>query len=87
MNVAVDPKRHTALPVGRGKPDLEKGTNSCFMHVLIDGVEIPTEILNLNVYTLDQYAAIEIYQRPSQIPVEYTATGFICGAIFFWTKT
>ncbi len=86
--VGVDPdNRFRALPVARASPDIRRKTNTCFMHVLVDGVEVPLENIDLNTTAIQHYAAIEIYQRPTAIPIEYTATGFSCGAIFLWTKT
>ncbi len=87
VNIAYDPYKFLALPMGRGNPNIIRGTNSCIMHVLVDGAEIPTDFLNLNSHSVEQYAAIEIYQRAAEVPIEFTKTGFNCGAILLWSST
>jgi len=50
-------------------------------------VEVPVDNINFNVTAIRQYAAIEIHQWRSAVLIEYTATGFRCGAIFLQTRT
>ncbi len=85
VNVAVHPDKFLAVPMARGE-NIEGKTSYCTMHMLVDGVEVPVDNVNLNTNAIQHYAAIEIYQRLAAIPIEYTATGFSCGAIFLWTK-
>jgi hypothetical protein len=41
----------------------------------------------MHEYQLREFQAIEVYRGPSELPIEYQATGNACGAILFWSRT
>jgi hypothetical protein len=63
----------------------------CVPTVYIDGARTPYrpgtgETLS-SLLQVDWVAAVEVYSRPVQVPVEYGGpTGNLCGLIVFWTK-
>jgi hypothetical protein len=58
------------------------------MNLFIDGHHVMTgssEDLDLLVHP-DNVAAIEVYPRPAQIPVQFKMRGSVCGVIAVWTR-
>lgn len=55
---------------------------------IVSGVDVsPTEVPNLNRFTLDQLEAIEVYAGGAQVPPEYNRLNkSFCGTIFLHTK-
>ena len=52
--------------------------------VYLDGLPFRAEDL-LSVSTAN-VAAVELYNGPSEVPVEFKRTGSACGVIVIWTK-
>jgi hypothetical protein len=57
----------------------------CFF-LYIDGVSYRTDQLDQHGLTPDAIAAMEVYDHPSMIPVEFQGGVRTCGAIVVWTK-
>lgn len=69
----------------------------CTPTVYLDGVRLSPSVVADNplehIVPLQSLDAAEIYQRPSEIPIEYASTGVqprdeggVCGVIVLWTK-
>jgi hypothetical protein len=39
------------------------------------------------VMPLEAVAAVEVYRRATEVPLQYGGTGAGCGVMLFWTKT
>ena len=66
-------------------------TNACYLDIYLDGARFwhwgespPPEI---DQYSVRDIQALEVYRGHSEMPVEFAATGFGCGAISIWTRT
>jgi hypothetical protein len=57
----------------------------CAARIYVDGLPAPFMELD-NVVTLEVVEAIEVYQRATEVPLQYGGTGAFCGVILFWTK-
>ena len=59
----------------------------CMFQMFLDGVAVPTPNLD-DLPTPKEYAGIEVYAGPSEIPLQYKTTGGggFCGVILIWTK-
>jgi len=58
----------------------------CEPPVYVDGVQVNTEFgIELSI-DMNDVAAIEVYTRGSQIPLEYGGTEGGCGVILVWSK-
>ncbi len=77
----------------RGGPGQEGG---CEPHIWIDGVRAirgsdtrngadGSESLNNRIQP-DEVIAIEVYRRPSSMPLQWGGVGTTCGAIVIWTR-
>ena len=60
----------------------------CLMQMYLDGTEMTYLAQNINAVPFDDIAAVEIYNGPSRVPVEYTQTKSqeTCGAVLVWTR-
>ena len=64
----------------------------CFLSVVLDGALIwelgnPRQPPDLSGISASELQAVEIYRGPSEIPIEFSATGSECGVIVLWTRT
>jgi hypothetical protein len=59
----------------------------CPFQLFLDGVALPTRNLD-DLPSPRDFAGIEVYSGPAQIPLQYKTTGGsgFCGVILFWTK-
>jgi hypothetical protein len=62
---------------------------SCPYQFFIDGVEIPTPRVDIDLPSPKEIAGIEVYNSAETIPLQYKNThgaGF-CGVILLWTRS
>jgi hypothetical protein len=56
----------------------------CSYVIYVDGVQSPEK--NLLMLPVNQFAGVEVYSGPGQIPAEYNMTGSSCGVLLLWTR-
>ncbi|NIQ54775.1 MAG: TonB-dependent receptor plug domain-containing protein, partial [Gemmatimonadetes bacterium] len=74
---------------------IRSGNGLCDPTVYVDGVRVPyrpegrSPATLTSVVPLGSVEAVEVYRRPSEVPMEYNATqtgGSVCGVLVFWTR-
>ncbi len=86
IEVLYEPKGNQAIAIGIASPTLLSPTTRCQMRVLLNGVELPNQGTNLNLYPVSMLGAVEIYRRPAEAPIQYLPTGSTCGLILLWSR-
>jgi len=61
-----------------------RGFFQCQPLLYRDGVRVSQ--LYLDMLWPEDIAGIEVYSRPSEIPIQYNPTGAACGALLIWTR-
>lgn len=61
--------------------------NECALAVYLDGTPYAYASRNLDTITAQNIVAVEVYRRPSELPIRYNQLGIAdgCGAILVWT--
>ena len=63
----------------------------CFMSVYLDGAlyysaSMPGAPFDMSRFPIHQLQGVEVYRSAAEMPVEYNATGSLCGVVLLWTK-
>ncbi len=59
---------------------------TCTPRVFVDGILVIADQGLEAVVEVDQIAGVEIYSRPSQVPLQWGGSDSTCGALLFWTR-
>ncbi|HZD05766.1 MAG TPA: carboxypeptidase regulatory-like domain-containing protein [Longimicrobiales bacterium] len=59
---------------------------TCEPRVFVDGVRVNVETGLEAALEVDQIAGVEIYSRPSQVPLQWGGSDSACGVLLFWTR-
>ncbi len=63
---------------------------ACYLSIYLDGVPFWRPGLpdppNLDQFEVADIEGIEVYNGPSQTPIQYQGTGSSCGAVLLWTR-
>lgn len=59
---------------------------TCTPRVFVDGLQVNVEMGLEAVLEVDQIAGVEIYSRPSQVPLQWGGSDSTCGVLLFWTR-
>ena len=62
----------------------------CTPRIFLDGMPIASNILGSDmdlIVSLEALAAVEVYRRVAEVPLQYGGSQAGCGVILFWTKT
>ena len=62
----------------------------CTPRIFPDGMPIASNILGSDmdlIVSLEALAAVEVYRRVAEVPLQYGGSQAGCGVILFWTKT
>jgi hypothetical protein len=74
---------------GSGKPAfLDTGGGPCLVTVYVDGIQVYPggEAPDFGHMKAGEYAGVEFYASPSQVPAQYSRTGTSCGVVLLWRK-
>lgn len=70
------------LDAGPGRRFVLMANGTCRPLLYVDGLRTP-DLIGIPVDIID---GIEVYRRPTLVPVEYNAGGRACGAVLIWTR-
>jgi hypothetical protein len=59
---------------------------TCIPRTFVDGVQVNVEMGLESALEVDQVAGIEVYSRPSQVPVQWGGSDSTCGVLLIWTR-
>jgi len=59
---------------------------TCSPRVFLDGIQVNVELGLEGVVDIDQIAGIEVYSRPSQVPLQWSGSDSTCGVLLMWTR-
>jgi hypothetical protein len=59
---------------------------TCVPRTYVDGVQVNIDMGLEAVVEVDQIAGVEIYSRPSQVPLQWGGSDSTCGVLLFWTR-
>lgn len=59
---------------------------TCTPRVFVDGIQANVEMGLESALEVDQIAGVEIYSRPSQVPLQWGGSDSTCGVLIFWTR-
>lgn len=77
---------------GRGQcndRDVEMALEGCLVRYFLDGIPLRMDLASM---TIDDYAfpsqvaAIEVYRRASELPLEFAGSDSRCGVVAIWTR-
>jgi hypothetical protein len=86
IEVLHEPFGNRAVAIGSASPTFQNPSTRCQMRLLLNGVELPGEGNNLNLYPVDMLGAVEIYRRAGEAPIQYLSGGSHCGLILLWSR-
>ena len=88
--------RGVSLRYARGnKTILVNNRDRCPMQIYMDGIKIyeprsgagrAVEPLDINLFTVAQLEAIEVYRGPAETPPQLAGTGGGCGTVVLWSR-
>lgn len=70
------------VDAGPGRRFVLMANGTCRPVLYVDGLRTP-DLIGIPVEIID---GIEVYRRPTLVPVEYNAAGRACGAVLIWTR-
>jgi hypothetical protein len=59
---------------------------TCSPRVFLDGIQVNVEQGLEAVVDVDQIAGVEVYSRPSQVPLQWGGSDSTCGVLLIWTR-
>lgn len=59
---------------------------TCTPRVFVDGVQANVDMGLEAAAEVDQIAGIEVYSRPSQVPLQWGGSDSTCGVLLMWTR-
>ena len=59
---------------------------TCTPRIFVDGIGVIADMGLEAVVEVDQIAGVEIYSRPSQVPLQWGGSDSTCGVLLFWTR-
>lgn len=59
---------------------------TCTPRIFVDGIMAIADMGLEAVVEVDQIAGVEIYSRPSQVPLQWGGSDSTCGVLLFWTR-
>ena len=59
---------------------------TCTPRVFVDGVQANVEYGLESAVDVDQVAGVEVYSRPSQVPLQWGGSDSTCGVLLIWTR-
>jgi hypothetical protein len=59
---------------------------TCTPRVFVDGIQVNVEMGLEAVVEVDQLAGVEVYSRPSQVPLQWGGSDSTCGVLLMWTR-
>ena len=69
------------------RAQIRAGARSCSPEIRVDGLRQSVDV-SLDLFMpLEALAAVEVYRRATEVPLQYGGTRVGCGVILFWTKT
>jgi outer membrane receptor for ferrienterochelin and colicin len=88
--------RGVSLQYGRGnKTILVNNRDRCPMQIYMDGIKIyesrsgagrAVEPPDINLFSVAQLEAIEVYRGPAETPPQLSGTGGSCGTVVLWSR-
>ncbi len=59
---------------------------TCSPRVFVDGIQSNVSMGLESVVDVDQVAGVEVYSRPSQVPLQWGGSDSTCGVLLIWTR-
>jgi len=59
---------------------------TCTPRVFVDGIQVNMDMGLEAVVEVDQVAGVEVYSRPSQVPLQWGGSDSTCGVLLIWTR-
>lgn len=84
-----------AAATGRGRSGISSAASAmCFVQIFVDGARIFSPTMagpsvpppNLDDFSVQDIAAVEVYAGPAQTPPEYGGVDAACGTILLWLR-